>query len=113
MTMTSDSLAGTALRGPNSARGTSHLHVYEHGDVSIELDVTERGDFARIIGVVIDASGAGLTGAHVSLETASTSRTVDLDDDRFTFERVPLGLARIVLERDGQRVMSTTWFDVG
>jgi hypothetical protein len=26
---------------------------------------------------------------------------------------VPLGLARIALERSGERVMSTTWFEVG
>jgi hypothetical protein len=81
--------------------------------VSIELDVTQRGDLARIIGVVVDESGESLADAHVLLETAATSRTVDLDGDRFTFERVPLGLARIVLERAGERIMSTTWFDVG
>lgn len=113
MTMVSDSLADAHLRAASSARGTSRLHVFEHGGVSIELDVTQRGDLARIIGVVVDESGGSLADAQVVLETASTSRTVDLDGDRFTFERVPLGLTRVVLQQAGERIMSTTWFEVG
>lgn len=102
-----------ALRVTDSARGTSRLLVFEHGSVSIELDVTWRGDFGRILGVVTDESGTQAEGAQVILETRSLTRTVDLEDERFRFERVPLGLARIVLERAGERVMATTWFDVG
>ena len=81
--------------------------------MSIELDVTVRGDFGRILGVVIDESGTAVAGTSMVLETPSSTRTVDLEDERFTFERVPLGLARISLEKSGERLMSTTWFEVG
>ncbi|MDV3219937.1 carboxypeptidase regulatory-like domain-containing protein [Intrasporangium sp.] len=113
MKMVTDAETLVALRSTDGARGTSHLLVFEHGPVSIELDVTGRGDFGRILGVVVDESGEATAGAQVVLETASVTRTVDLEDDRFTFERVPLGLARIALERSGERIMATTWFDVG
>ncbi|ADU50099.1 carboxypeptidase-like regulatory domain-containing protein [Intrasporangium calvum] len=113
MTLVSDAMAGAGLRATDSARGTSRLLVFEHGPVSIEMDVTWRGDLGRILGVVADASGSVAQGAHVILETGSVTRTVDLEGERFTFDRVPLGLARIVLEQAGERVMTTTWFDVG
>lgn len=113
MTMVTDAMSGAGLRATESARGTSHLLVFEHGPVSIELDVTRRGDFGRILGVVVDDSGAVAAGSHLVLETPSSTRTVDLEDARFTFDRVPLGLARIVVEQSGERIMSTTWFDVG
>lgn len=113
MKMVSDAESVSALRSTDGARGTSHLLVFEHGPVSIEVDVTWRGDFGRIIGIVVDESGEATAGAQVVLETASVTRTVDLEDDRFTFERVPLGLARIALERSDERIMATTWFDVG
>jgi hypothetical protein len=114
MRMATEELAGADLRtAASAARGTSRLHVFEHGGVSLELDVTSKGDFARILGVVVDESGAPVEDMRVVLETASTSRTVDLEDERFTFERVPLGLARVALERGGERSLSTTWFDVG
>ena len=113
MTMVTEAMSGVGLRAADSARGTSPLLVFEHGPVSIELDVTWRGDFGRILGVVVDDSEALGAGAHVVLETPSSRRTVDLEDARFTFDRVPLGLARISVERSGERIMSTTWFEVG
>jgi len=113
MTLVADDLAEMALRAAPSARGMSRLHVFEHGPVSIELDVTQRGELARIIGVIADDSGESTAEAHVTLETAATSRTMEVDDDRFTFDRVPLGLARVVLARGRERIMSTPWFDIG
>ncbi len=113
MTMSTDAMSVAGLRSTDSARGASQLLVFEHGGVSIELDVTVRGDFGRIIGVVIDEAGTPGEETSIVLETPSSTRTVDLEDERFTFERVPLGLARIALERSGERVMSTTWFEVG
>jgi hypothetical protein len=113
MTMVTEAMSGVGLRAADGARGTSPLLVFEHGPVSIELDVTWRGDFGRILGVVVDDSGAIGAGAHVVLETPSSRRTVDLEDARFTFDRVPLGLARIGVEHLGERIMSTTWFEVG
>jgi hypothetical protein len=113
MTMATDAMSVAGLRSTDSARGASQLLVFEHGGVSLELDVTVRGDFGRVIGVVIDEAGATVEETSVVLETPSSRRTVDLEDERFSFERVPLGLARIALERSGERIMSTTWFDVG
>jgi len=113
MTMATDAMSVAGLRSTDSARGASQLLVFEHGGVSIELDVTVRGDFGRIIGVVIDEAATAGDGTGMVLETPSSTRTVDLEDERFSFERVPLGLARITLQRSGERVMSTTWFEVG
>jgi hypothetical protein len=113
MTMVTDAMSVAGLRSTDSARGASQLLVFEHGGVSIELDVTVRGDFGRIIGVIIDESGTAVAESSVVLETPSSTRTVDLEDERFTFERVTLGLARITLAKSGERIMSTTWFEVG
>ena len=112
MTMATEALSGADLRAVAGDHGSSRLHVFEHAGISIEVEVTARGEFARAVGIV-DASGADLSGGHVSVETPSSSTTVDLEGGRFTVERVPLGLARVVLERSGERVMVTPWFDVG
>jgi hypothetical protein len=111
MTMATEALSGADLRAAGD-QGSSRLHVFEHDGVSIEVEVTARGEFARAVGIVDDSSG-DRPGAHVSVETTSSSTTVDLEGGRFTVERVPLGLARVVLERSGERLMVTPWFDVG
>ena len=113
MTLADDVLSGADLRAVPGEQGASRLHVFEHGTVSIEVEVTTRGDFARAVGIVDDTSGADVTDAHVTLETASTTTTVDLDGGRFTVERVPLGLVRFALSRAGEAVMRTPWFEVG
>ncbi|GAB3063661.1 hypothetical protein GCM10027053_27900 [Intrasporangium mesophilum] len=112
MTMATDELSGASVRASRGDQGSSRLHVFEHGSVSIEVEATSRGDFARAIGVVDDREHPDLADHQMTLETKSSSTTVDLDGGRFTFERVPLGLARLVLEHSGERVMTTTWFDV-
>ena len=112
MTMATDEAASAQLRATGD-QGSSRLHVFEHETVSIEVEVTTRGDFARAIGVVTDTAAGELPDCRVTLETPASSTTVDVVDGRFSFERVPLGLARIAMERGGQRAMTTTWFDVG
>jgi hypothetical protein len=112
MTLATEALSGADLRAAGD-QGSSRFHVFEHDGVSIEVEVTARGEFARAVGIVDDSSGAELSGAHVSVETTSSSTTVDLGGGRFTVERVPLGLVRIVLGRSGERLMVTPWFDVG
>jgi len=112
MTMAMDELSGADVRAARGDQGSSRLHVFEHGSVSIEVEVTSRADFARAIGVVDDREHPDLAGYRLTLETRSSSTTVDLEGGRFTFERVPLGLARLVLEHSGERAMTTTWFDV-
>ena len=113
MTMATEVLSGADLRAVPGDQGSSRLHVFEHDAVSVEVEVIVRGEFARAIGIVDDGSGGDLSGAHVTVETTSTSTTVDVDGGRFTVERVPLGLARILLDRSGSRLLVTPWFDVG
>jgi hypothetical protein len=113
MTMAAEEVSGADLRAVRSESGSSRLHVFEHGTVSIELEVTTKGQFAHVIGLVDDTADPLLADCRVTLETASSATTVDLDGGRFVFERVPLGLARAVLGRAGERVMTTTWFEVG
>jgi hypothetical protein len=93
--------------------GSSRLHVFEHGSVSIDVEVTRRGDFARAVGVVADEADADLADTQVMLESPASSTTVDVEAGRFTFARIPLGVVRIVLQRLGRPVMTTPWFDVG
>ncbi|MDN5795261.1 MAG: carboxypeptidase regulatory-like domain-containing protein [Intrasporangium sp.] len=93
---------------------SSRVHFFEHDDVSIDVEVTRRGDFAQAVGVVTDTGDPGLLpDGHIVLETASSSVTVDLDRGRFVVDRVPLGLVRLVLEKGGERVLSTGWFEAG
>jgi hypothetical protein len=113
MTLASDALAEGSLRAVPGESSGSRLHVFEHDTTSIEVEVTTRGDLARIIGIVDDTGSLDLDGARITLETVSTSTGVDLDGGRFTLEGVPLGLVRLSLERAGERLRRTPWFDVG
>ena len=107
-----------------SGSATSHLHFFEHGEVTIDLHVTVRGEFASLLGVVAVAGRAeaadgadddapGLEGLTVVVETATSSSTPELVDGEFAVARVPVGLVRLVLRRDGGTAMTTGWFEVG
>lgn len=96
-----------------SSSATSHLHFFEHGDLTIDLEVTVRGAFASIVGVVDVTDPSGLEGLTVAVETADSSSAPELVEGRFTVNRLPVGLARIVVRRDGGPALSTGWFDVG
>ncbi|HET8988185.1 MAG TPA: carboxypeptidase regulatory-like domain-containing protein [Humibacillus sp.] len=96
-----------------SGSATSHLHFFEHGDVAIDVEVTVRGDFASVVGVVTDADATELEGLTVVLETADSSTSPEIVEGRFTVARVPVGLVRLVLRREGRQALSTGWFDVG
>ena len=98
----------------NGSATASHLVVFELGDISLELEVARRGEFARVIGVVMAGEQPYAVDApecRVSLETSASSTSQALDDGRFAFERVPVGLARLVLDRTGEQPMRTPWFD--
>ena len=96
-----------------SGSATSHLHFFEHGDVTIDLEVTVRGDFASVVGVVTDTDTSGLEGLAVVVDTADSSTTPELVEGRFTVARLPVGLVRLVLRREGRQALSTGWFEVG
>jgi hypothetical protein len=96
-----------------SGAATSHLHFFEHGDVTIDLEVTVRGDFASMVGVVTDTDASGFEGLAVVVETADSSTTPQLVEGRFSVARVPVGLVRLLLRREGRPGLSTGWFEVG
>ncbi|NUO36252.1 MAG: carboxypeptidase regulatory-like domain-containing protein [Dermatophilaceae bacterium] len=109
MTLVAD--AGAPVRD-NGSVTASHILVFTLAEVSIELEVTRRGEFASVIGVVMAGDRPCADECPISLETAASSTPHTLDEGRFAFERVPVGLARLVLERGGEPPMRTLWFDV-
>jgi hypothetical protein len=111
MALVTEGLSEAAVRDGGEPGTASHLIVFAHERTSIEIEVSRRNDFARVIGVVMDGAEPYAVGSEVVLETTASQTRVALDDGRFTFERVPLGLARLVLDHDGQRVMTTPWFE--
>jgi hypothetical protein len=108
MTPATDAMAPVRDHGSATA---SHLVVFELGDISVELEVTRRGEFARVMGVVMAGEQPYAGNGRVSIETSASTTTQALDEGRFAFERVPVGLARLVLDRDGEQPMRTPWFD--
>lgn len=110
MALVTDAASEAGVRDANGS-GASHLVVFEHEGTSIEIEVSRRGDFARVIGVVMDGAEPYAVPAEVVLETSASQTRMALDEGRFTFERVPLGLARLVLEHDERRVLTTPWFE--
>jgi hypothetical protein len=111
MALVTEALSEVAVREADGSGTASHLIGFEHEGTSIEIEVSRRGDFTRVIGVVMDGTEPYAAGSEVVLETSASQTRVALDEGRFTFERVPLGLARVVLEHAGHRVMSTRWFE--
>ena len=103
-----DGLVGAglaAVRGP----ATSHLHFFELGTVTLDVEVTVRAGFADVVGAVTDASGAV---ASVTLETPAATFTTEPDaDGRFEVSRVPVALMRLTLARGQERPVATPWFD--
>lgn len=108
MTLAADAMAPVR---DNGAATASHLVVFELGETSVELEVARRGEFSRVIGVVMAGDQPYAGECRVSLETSASTTTQALDEGRFAFERVPVGLARLVLDRDGEQPMRTPWFD--
>jgi hypothetical protein len=95
-----------------SSSATSHVHFFEHADVALDLEVTVRGSFATIVGA-ISAETPVLDALAVTVETADSSGTPELVEGSFTVARVPLGLVRVIVRRDGGQALSTGWIDVG
>jgi hypothetical protein len=95
-----------------SSSATSHVHFFEHGDVTLDLEVTVRGSFATIVGA-ISAEAPVLEALAVTVETVDSSSTPELVEGSFTVVRVPLGLVRVIVRRDGGQALSTGWIDVG
>lgn len=95
----------------NGSATASHLVVFELGAMSVEIEVARKGEFSRVIGVVMAGDEPYAGECRISLETSGSSTTQALDEGRFAFERVPVGLARLVIDREGEQRMRTAWFD--
>lgn len=94
-----------AVRGA----ATSHLHFFELGSVTLDVEVTVRAGFAEVVGVVTDTAGAVVS---VTLQTPSATFTTEPDGDgRFEVARVPVALMRLTLERGEDRPVATPWFE--
>ncbi|MEP6649638.1 MAG: carboxypeptidase regulatory-like domain-containing protein [Lapillicoccus sp.] len=104
-----------ALEDVEAVRGTSptsRMHFFEFGELSIDVELTMAGDFCDVVGVVADPGGS--QGTSVTLDTVSASFTTLPDEDgRFEVRRVPVGMARISLDRGSRAKVATPWFDAG
>lgn len=104
-----DSVQLEAVRG---TAPTSRMHFFEFGDLSIDVELTTSGAFSSLVGVVADP--AGTTGTTITVDTPSASFTTNPDGDgRFSVTAIPVGLARLTLERPGRSRVTTPWFEAG
>jgi hypothetical protein len=89
-----------AVRGEGDVR----LISFETGPVTVELQVTERGQMRDLVAQV---TGTALVGAE--LETSTGRRDVPIEDSLFTVENVPAGLLRLRLHTAAGRDLITSW----
>ena len=99
------------LAAVRAGQPTSRMHFFELGTATLDVEVTTRDAFCRVVGVVTDTSGVMVD--SVTLETTSATFTTEPDEDgRFEFVRVPVGLVRVTLARVGRdRPLATQWFE--
>lgn len=102
----------TGLEAIRGTAPTSRMHFFEFGQVSLDVELTTTAGFCDVVGAVADP------GTHVdtsvTLQTTSASFTNTLDGDgRFEMRRVPVGMVRIVLDRQDRPRLTTPWFEIG
>ena len=103
-------LEGDRLEAVRGTSPTSRLHFFEFGELSLDLELTVSGGFCDVAGVFTH-SGAPV-GATVTLDTVGASFTTEPDEDgRFEVRRVPVGMARVTVVREGGERQVTPWFD--
>ena len=103
-------LDGGQLEAVRGSAPTSRMHFFEFGELSLDLELTVSGGFCDVVGVFTHPGGPA--GASVTLDTVGASFTTEPDDDgRFEFRRVPVGMARIAVAREGAERHVTPWFE--
>lgn len=103
---------GPDLAAVRGSATTSRLHFFEFGELSVDVEMTTRGPFMRVLGVVADPGGT--VSRSVTLESGAASFTAEIDaGGRFGFEQVPTGLIRLTLDRPDAPRLTTKWFDAG
>ena len=110
-----DALAG--VRGETASR----MHFFELDadpdadrageSISLDVEVTPSGPFVDVLGAV-DTGAAVPTGWTLVVETPSARYVAAVDvDGRFVVSRVPTGMLRFRLEREGAVPVTTPWVD--
>jgi hypothetical protein len=89
-----------AVRGEGDVR----LISFETGPVTVELQVTERGELRDLVAQV-----SGTAVARAEVETSAGRQHVQLDDSLFTLDGVPAGLLRLRLLTAAGRDLVTSW----
>ena len=88
-----------AVRGPADTR----LLVFEAASLTVDLQVTPRGDRRHLVGQVTPAAGPA------SVDTPGGVRPLELDSyGRFVSDEVPAGPVRLHFGTDG-RPVATAW----
>jgi hypothetical protein len=103
-------LEGDRVAAVRGSAPTSRLHFFEFGELSLDLELTISGGFCDVVGVFTHPGGPG--GASVTVDTVGASFTTEPDaDGRFEVRRVPVGMARITVTREGEDRHVTPWFE--
>ena len=103
-------LDGDRLEAVRGSAPTSRLHFFEFGELSLDLELTVSAGFCDVVGVFTHPGGPA--GASVTLDTVGASFTTTPDEDgRFEVRRVPAGMARITVAREGEERHVTPWFE--
>ena len=110
--MTAVEVDAGRLEAVRGTAPTSRMHFFEFGDLAIDVELTTTGAFSSLVGTVGD--GASAAGATVTVDTPAASFTTSVDQDgRFSVSAIPVGLARLSLERPERPRITTPWFEAG
>ena len=102
-----------AVREGTAGEPASRMHFFEFDDVSLDVEITVGPHFCDILGVVVTAGGGPVPqGWRLVAETTSARFSAAVEaDGRFSLTRVPQGMLRFRLERDGASAVATPWVD--
>src|SRR5713101_9067564 len=78
--------------------------------------MAQRGQDASLVGVVKDASGAGVAGASVTVTSAQliggAQRAISESEGRYRFASLPPGTYEVTASRDGFKTLQRSGIDL-
>lgn len=87
---------------------TSRLHVFELGDVTLDVELTVSGATCSVLGELSAPYAAG--DASVTVQTAARRFEVTTDEaGRFEVTGIPLGMLRILVRPTDGAALTTPW----